>query len=85
MTRLISHYFVSIGVVVLGRGTSPSTKGTAYVIYEDIYDAKSACESLSGFNLMGRYLIVLYYQVHKINKKSDLRRKEREDEALKAK
>ena len=42
-------------------GNNKTTKGTAYVVYEDIYDAKKACESLSGFNYGGRYLIVLYF------------------------
>ena len=36
-------------------GTSAETKGTAYVVYEDIYDAKNACEKLSGFNVAGRF------------------------------
>lgn len=43
-------------------GTAPETRGSAYVVYEDIFDAKAACEALSGFNVAGRYLIVLYYQ-----------------------
>jgi len=43
-------------------GTTKTTKGTAYVVYEDIYDAKQACEHLSGFNVANRYLIVLYHQ-----------------------
>lgn len=43
-------------------GDAKDTKGTAFVVFEDIYDAKNACDHLSGFNLMGRYLIVLYYQ-----------------------
>ena len=41
------------------------TKGTAYVVYECIYDAKTALEKLSGFNVANRYLIVLYYNVSK--------------------
>ena len=43
-------------------GTTKATKGTAYVVYEDIFDAKQACEHLSGFNVANRYLIVLYHQ-----------------------
>ena len=31
------------------------TKGTAFVIYEDIFDAKNAVDHLSGFNVAGRY------------------------------
>jgi len=36
-------------------------------VYEDIYDAKAAVDHLSGFNVCGRYLIVLYYQSSKKN------------------
>lgn len=43
-------------------GNSNETRGTAYVVYEDIFDAKQACEHLSGFNVGGRYLVVLYFQ-----------------------
>ncbi|KAJ1964042.1 hypothetical protein GGI12_001681 [Dipsacomyces acuminosporus] len=48
-----------------GAGAEANTKGTAFVIYEDIYDAKEACDHLQGFNVMGRYLIVLYYQTNR--------------------
>lgn len=41
-------------------GTSHSTRGTAYVVYEDIYEAKNACENLNGFQVAGRYLIVCW-------------------------
>lgn len=39
-------------------GTSNATRGTAYVVYEDIFQAKHACENLNGFQVAGRYLIV---------------------------
>jgi pre-mRNA branch site protein p14 len=42
-------------------GTTPETKGTAFVVYEDIYDASAACEHLSGFSVGGRYLVVHYF------------------------
>ena len=51
------------------RGVSKDTRGTAYIVYEDIYDAKTAVEHLSGFNVANRYLIVLYYNTAKQNKK----------------
>ena len=41
-------------------------RGTAFVVYEDIFDAKNACDHLSGFNVCNRYLIVLYYQPSKV-------------------
>jgi pre-mRNA branch site protein p14 len=31
-------------------GTNKDTRATAFVVYEDIYDAKNAVDHLSGFN-----------------------------------
>ncbi len=59
-------------------GTNKDTRGTAFVVYEDIYDAKNAVDHLSGFNVANRYLIVLYYQHAKMSKKFDQRKKEEE-------
>ena len=59
------------------RGNTPETRGTAFVVYEDIFDAKNACDHLSGFNVCNRYLVVLYYQPAKSIKKVDVE-KERE-------
>lgn len=36
------------------RGTAGDKKGTAFVVYEDIFDAKNAFDHLSGFNVAGR-------------------------------
>ena len=46
--------------------------GTAFVVYEDIFDAKNACDHLSGFNVCNRYLVVLYYQATKAFDKMNL-------------
>ena len=35
-------------------GNTPETRGTAFVVYEDIFDAKNACDHLSGFNVCNR-------------------------------
>lgn len=56
----------------LSRGSEKETKGTAFVVYEDIFDAKRACEHLSGYNLQGRFLIVLYHQLDRMAKKREL-------------
>lgn len=48
-------------------GNTPETKGTALVIYEDIFEAKNACDHLSGFNVCNRYLVVLYYQRNRVS------------------
>uniref|UniRef100_A0A7S2C985 RRM domain-containing protein n=1 Tax=Florenciella parvula TaxID=236787 RepID=A0A7S2C985_9STRA len=66
-------------------GDKPDTRGTAFVVYEDIYDAKNAVDHLSGFNVCGRYLIVLYYQAARMEKRIDNDKKRRELEELKAK
>ncbi|KAI8922244.1 hypothetical protein DFJ77DRAFT_445861 [Powellomyces hirtus] len=66
-------------------GTATDTRGTAFVVYEDIFDAKAACDHLSGFNIMGRYLIVLYYSTTKATKKKDLDKKEAEVSEMKDK
>ena len=56
------------------KGISGHTKGTAFVVYDDIYDAKNAVDHLSGFNVAGRYLIVLYYQPNRLQKKMEAAR-----------
>ena len=67
------------------RGATAATKGTAFVVYEDIYDAKNAVEHLSGFNVCGRYLIVLYYQPKRAAEKREIEKEKAELEALKKK
>ncbi len=64
-------------------GTEKENRGTAFVVYEDIFDAKTACEHLSGFNVGTRYLTVLYFQASKVAK-VDLSRAQGEVDALRA-
>jgi len=59
-------------------GNASDTRGTAFVVYEDIFDAKNAVDHLSGFNVCGRYLVVLYYQQTKMQKRLDTEREARE-------
>nr|O59670.2 RecName: Full=Splicing factor 3B subunit 6-like protein; AltName: Full=Pre-mRNA branch site p14-like protein [Schizosaccharomyces pombe 972h-] len=42
-------------------GNTVQTRGTAFVVYENVQDARRACEKLSGYNFMDRYLVVHYY------------------------
>ena len=64
-------------------GNRPDTRGTAFVVYEDIYDAKNAVDHLSGFNVCGRYLIVVYLQAARMQKRTEsLEQKRAELEAL---
>ncbi|KAL6358157.1 hypothetical protein LRP88_08337 [Fusarium phalaenopsidis] len=39
------------------QGIASNTKGTAFVVYEDVMDAKQACDKLNGFNFQNRYLV----------------------------
>ncbi|KAB5580357.1 hypothetical protein GE09DRAFT_1167871 [Coniochaeta sp. 2T2.1] len=48
------------------QGIATNTKGTAFVVYEDVMDAKQACDKLNGFNFQNRYLVVLYHQPDKM-------------------
>ncbi|KFH47265.1 Splicing factor 3B subunit-like protein [Hapsidospora chrysogenum ATCC 11550] len=50
------------------QGIANNTKGTAFVVYEDVMDAKQACDKLNGFNFQNRYLVVLYHQPEKMAK-----------------
>jgi pre-mRNA branch site protein p14 len=42
------------------QGIANNTKGTAFVVYEDVMDAKMACDKLNGFNFQNRYLVGMY-------------------------
>ncbi|XP_055328484.1 splicing factor 3B subunit 6-like [Paramacrobiotus metropolitanus] len=66
-------------------GNTPETRGTAFVVYEDIFDAKNACDHLSGFNVCNRYLVVLYYQSNKAFKKIDTEKQAEQLEKVKTK
>merc|ERR1719287_68065 len=65
------------------KGNTAETKGTAFVIYDDLFDAKSAVDHLAVFNVAGRYLVVLYYQAKKFAHKMDLEKQQAEVEELK--
>lgn len=66
------------------RGNTAESKGTAFVVYEDIFDAKNACDHLSGFNVCNRYLVVLYFQANKAFKKLDTDKQAEQLEKVKA-
>merc|ERR1712060_646668 len=67
------------------RGNGPETRGTSFVVYDDIYDAKNAMDHLSGFNVAGRYLVLLYYNPVKMQQKIDARAKRDDIDRLKRK
>lgn len=70
---------------LLFRGDRQETRGSAFVVYEDIHDAKNALEHLNGFNVGGRYLSLLYFQPSKMAKSLDVANKKKELDELKAK
>ena len=83
---MVADIFGKYGAIrQIRQGVTKDTRGTAFVVYEDIYDAKAAVEHLSGFNVANRYLIVLYYQQAKMTKKIDQKKKEEELEELQRK
>ena len=65
-------------------GDKRDTRGTAYVVYEDIYDAKNAVITFRGSTLRTG-TIVLYYNPAKTAKKRDAAKEEAELKALQAK
>ena len=65
------------------RGIASDTKGSAFVAYEDIFDAKNAVDHLKGLQVAGKYLIVNYLQRDRILKKAEIRKAKQEIENLK--
>ncbi|KXX80532.1 Splicing factor 3B subunit 6-like protein [Madurella mycetomatis] len=66
------------------QGIASNTKGTAFVVYEDVMDAKQACDKLNGYNFQNRYLVVLYHQPDKmLRTKEDLDARKENLERLK--
>ncbi|GAA5885337.1 hypothetical protein JCM16303_006008 [Sporobolomyces ruberrimus] len=65
------------------RGIEGKNKGTAFVVYEDVMDAKNAFDHLNGFHLQDRYLVVLYHKPAQQSAKMDLAKREKELEELK--
>ncbi|EFA75115.1 RNA recognition motif-containing protein RRM [Heterostelium album PN500] len=73
------------GIRQVRLGNASDTMGTAFVVYDDIFDARNACEHLSGYNFGGRYLVVLYHQPAKQARKLDQTKKRQELELMKQK
>ena len=54
------------------------------MVYEDVMDAKAACDKLNGFNFQNRYLVVLYHQIEKsLKAQQDLAERQENLEKLK--
>lgn len=61
-------------------GNEQTTRGTAFIVFEEVQDAKAALDRLSGFSLSGRYLVVLPYSADKAIKDDLAARKSRLEE-----
>ncbi|CAK8994503.1 Splicing factor 3B subunit 6-like protein (Pre-mRNA branch site p14-like protein) [Durusdinium trenchii] len=66
-------------------GTSKKTRGTAFLVFEDILDAKNCVESMTGFKVGSQYVVVLYYKPKKIETVLQDEHARKEVEALKRK
>lgn len=67
-------------------GNEPKTKGTAFVVFDDVMDAKNALDHLNGFHMQERYIVVLYHMPAKQDAaaaKAELARREEELATLK--
>ena len=42
-------------------GNTDKTRGTAFVVFDEMVSAKRANDKLTGFNVEGRFLIVMYF------------------------
>lgn len=47
------------------KGIIKRNKSTAFVVYENILDAKKCVDVLSGVNVVGKYLVCLYFHPEK--------------------
>ncbi|KAH7647414.1 RNA recognition family [Cryptosporidium bovis] len=50
-----------MGLSDKSEGVNDTTKGTAFVVFDDKEDAANALEKLSGFQVSGRYITVLFF------------------------
>ncbi|KZO98111.1 RNA-binding domain-containing protein [Calocera viscosa TUFC12733] len=67
-------------------GSEQKTRGTAFVVYDDVMDAKNALDHLNGFHLQERYIVVLYHMPTRQEaaaQKAELERREKELDRLK--
>jgi len=68
-------------------GNEAKTKGTAFVVFDDVMDAKNALDHLNGFHLQERYIVVLYHMPARQDaaaaKAADVAKREEELAALK--
>ncbi|XP_045640895.1 splicing factor 3B subunit 6-like [Ursus americanus] len=57
-------------------GNTPKTRGTAYVVFEDIFNSKNTHDQLAGLHFWNRYLVGLCYNANSAFQKTDTKKKE---------
>ena len=71
------------GVHNVWVGNTQETKGTAYVMYNDIMDAKAATDQLNNMKMgQGRFLVVLYYNKERMDKATEQKTRRRDVEEI---
>jgi len=61
MCMLVRLTFADTLCSQVRQGIANNTKGTAFVVYEDVMDAKQACDKLNGYNFQQRYLVGMLF------------------------
>lgn len=79
--RIFGRYG-KIRQVRLGNGKT--TKGTAFVVYHEVSEARTAMDALAGFNVEGRYLVVYYFHPQKKRAAVEIEKQRQEVEELRA-
>jgi pre-mRNA branch site protein p14 len=60
----VANLFDRYGTVRQVRlGVEPETKGTAYIVFDDLFAAQRAQESLNNYHMHDRYIIVRFHKV----------------------
>ena len=63
-------------------GNGKTTKGTAFVVYNEISEARTAMDALAGFNVDGRYLVVYFFHPSRKRAAPELDKQRQEVEEL---
>lgn len=59
-------------ILEVRKGSKPETKGTAFIVYQNLQAAKLSIEKLNGYNFNNRYLVCLLYIVDRSKLDRDL-------------
>lgn len=66
-------------------GNTKTTRGSAFVVFDDIFDAKKAMEKLTGFKVGERYVVILYFKPSNVQRSIEVQKDKEVVEQLKRK